>query len=59
MRENRRGCGGGLINRDNERARCSYYCLPISMADPQKFTTEGFRLNMAYKIRILVYVPSC
>jgi hypothetical protein len=40
------------------RTRCSYECLSISMADQLEFTTRAFRFNKAYKIRILVAVPS-
>ena len=45
-------------NRDSRGARCSYECLPVSMADLPGFATGGFRFNKAYKIRILVAVPS-
>jgi hypothetical protein len=40
------------------RTRCSYECLPVSMADPSGFATGGFRFNKAYKIKILVVAPS-
>jgi hypothetical protein len=43
-----------LLDRHSVRTRCSYKCLPISMADPSGFITGGFRFNKAYKIRILV-----
>jgi hypothetical protein len=39
------------------RAKCSYECFPVSMADPSGFTTGGFRFNKVYKIRILVAAP--
>ena len=43
---------------DSTRTRCSYECLPVSTADPSRFAIKGFRCNKAYKIRILVVVPS-
>jgi hypothetical protein len=40
----------GLFDEDSMRTRCSYECLPVSMADPSGFTTGGFRFNKAYKL---------
>ncbi|EDL03407.1 mCG147077 [Mus musculus] len=38
---------------DSTRAGCSYECLLVSMVDRSGFASRRFRLNMAYKIRIL------
>ena len=47
-----------LLERDTVRTKCSYKCLPASMADLSRFTTRGFQFKKAYKIRILVAAPS-
>jgi hypothetical protein len=44
-----------FLDGDTERARCRYFCL---LSPHSGFTLRGFRFNMAYKIRILVFVPS-
>jgi hypothetical protein len=47
-----------FLDGDSLRTRCSYECLPVSMADLSGFATGGFRFNKAYKVRILVAPPS-
>jgi hypothetical protein len=32
-----------LLNWDSMKTRCSYDCLPVSLADLSKFATRGFR----------------
>jgi hypothetical protein len=40
-----------LLDGDSMRTRCSYECLPVSMADLSGFASRGFRFNKAYKLR--------
>ena len=47
-----------FLDGDSVMIRCSYNCLPVSVADPSGFATRGFRFNKAYKFRIIVFVLS-
>jgi hypothetical protein len=48
----------GFLDWDRLMTSCRFECLLVSMGRSVGFTTGGFRYNKAYKIRILVSVPS-
>jgi hypothetical protein len=47
-----------ILDGDSMRTRCSYKCLPVSMANLSGFAARGFRFSKVYKIRILVAEPN-